>query len=235
MKSQLIVQNIQNLSKMCPLEKIQLYGQELVIVVKSKLLYDILVLLKYHLSYQFILLTCITGVDYPHNKYRFKLVYELLSIRYNSRLRIKIFTYELGSVLSSTSIFAAAGWFESEIWDREYPSEEEVEMMQGNQTLISALQISIQPKQILKKLMEKKITAIAWDYIRDESGVFPVVRTLGEIAGTTSMLVAGELLSSVNGGKGIGTGFSYDGLSYNPRQIVEYLKHKLHGEEEKCP
>lgn len=83
------------------------------------------------------------------------------------------------------------------------PSEGEVEMMKGNQTLISALQISIQPKQILKKLMEKKITAIAWDYIRDTSGVFPVVRTLGEIAGTTSVLVASELLSSFNGGKGI--------------------------------
>jgi alanine dehydrogenase len=83
------------------------------------------------------------------------------------------------------------------------PSEEEVEMMKGNQTLISALQISIQPKKILKKLMEKKITAIAWDYIRDESGVFPVVRTLGEIAGTTSILVAGELLSSFNDGKGM--------------------------------
>lgn len=83
------------------------------------------------------------------------------------------------------------------------PSEEEVELMQGNQTLISALQISIQPKKILKKLMEKKITAIAWDYIRDESGVFPVVRTMGEIAGTTSMLVAGELLSSFSEGKGI--------------------------------
>ncbi len=83
------------------------------------------------------------------------------------------------------------------------PSEEEVEMMKGNQTLISALQISIQPKKILQKLMEKKITAVAWDYIRDESGVFPVVRTLGEIAGTTSMLVAGELLSSFSKGKGI--------------------------------
>ncbi|MBL4862334.1 MAG: alanine dehydrogenase [Crocinitomicaceae bacterium] len=83
------------------------------------------------------------------------------------------------------------------------PSEEEVEMMSGNQTLISALQISIQPKVILQKLMEKKITAIAWDYIRDESGVFTVVRTLGEIAGTTSMLVAGELLSSFNHGKGM--------------------------------
>jgi alanine dehydrogenase len=83
------------------------------------------------------------------------------------------------------------------------PSEEEVELMPGNQTLISALQLSIQPKVILQKLMQKKVTAIAWDYIRDEEGVFPVVRTMGEIAGTTSILVAAELLSTFNEGKGI--------------------------------
>jgi alanine dehydrogenase len=83
------------------------------------------------------------------------------------------------------------------------PSEEEVELMPGGQTLISALQLSIQPKVILQKLMEKKITAIAWDYIKDEEGVFPVVRTMGEIAGTTSILIAGELLSSFSSGKGI--------------------------------
>ncbi|MDB4516440.1 alanine dehydrogenase [Crocinitomicaceae bacterium] len=83
------------------------------------------------------------------------------------------------------------------------PSEQEIEMMPGNQTLISALQISIQPKKILQNLMEKKVTAIAWDYIRDESGVFPVVRTMGEIAGTTAILVAGNLLSSFNQGKGM--------------------------------
>lgn len=83
------------------------------------------------------------------------------------------------------------------------PSEAEVEMMKGNQTLISALQISIQPKKILQKLMEKKITAIAWDYIRDESGVFPVVRTMGEIAGTTAILMAGNLLTTFNEGKGM--------------------------------
>lgn len=83
------------------------------------------------------------------------------------------------------------------------PSEEEVEMMKGNQTLISALQISIQPKKILEKLIAKKITAVAWDYIRDDSGTFPVVRTLGEIAGTTSILVAGDLLSCFNSGKGL--------------------------------
>ncbi len=83
------------------------------------------------------------------------------------------------------------------------PTAEEVDMMSGNQTLISALQISIQPKEILQKMIAKKITAIAWDYIRDDEGVFHVVRTMGEIAGTTSILIAGELLSSFNKGKGI--------------------------------
>lgn len=83
------------------------------------------------------------------------------------------------------------------------PSDEEVEMMSGNQTLISALQLSAQPKVILQKLMQKKITAVAWDYIQDDEGVFPVVRSMGEIAGTTSILIAGELLSSYHSGKGI--------------------------------
>ncbi len=83
------------------------------------------------------------------------------------------------------------------------PSEDEVEMMSGNQTLISALQISIQPREILQKLSAKKVTAIAWDYIRDDSGAFPVVRTMGEIAGTTSILLAGDLLSCFNQGKGM--------------------------------
>jgi alanine dehydrogenase len=83
------------------------------------------------------------------------------------------------------------------------PSEEEVELMVGGQTFISALQIATQPKEILQQLIAKKITAIAWDYVRDEEGVFSIVRTLGEIAGTTSILVAGELLSSFSSGKGM--------------------------------
>lgn len=83
------------------------------------------------------------------------------------------------------------------------PSEEEVELMTGGQTFISALQIATQPKEILQQLIAKKITAIAWDYVRDEEGVFSIVRTLGEIAGTTSILVAGELLSSFSSGKGM--------------------------------
>lgn len=83
------------------------------------------------------------------------------------------------------------------------PTDEEVELMPGNQTLISALQLSVQPKAILQKLMQKKITAVAWDYIQDEEGVFPVVRSMGEIAGTTSILIAAELLADFGTGKGI--------------------------------
>ncbi|NOQ73567.1 MAG: alanine dehydrogenase [Crocinitomix sp.] len=83
------------------------------------------------------------------------------------------------------------------------PSDEEIEMMPGNQTLISALQLTLQPKKTLVSLMNKKITAIAWDYIQDEHTIFPVVRAMGEIAGNTSILIASELLSDYKTGKGI--------------------------------
>ena len=117
MNSQLIVKNIQNLYKTCPLEKIQLYEQELVVVVKSNVLHDILTFFKHHTLFQFNILTCITGVDYPNNKYRFKLVYELLSIRYNIRFRVKTFTHELFGINSCDQLYFSAGWYECEIWD----------------------------------------------------------------------------------------------------------------------
>jgi alanine dehydrogenase len=83
------------------------------------------------------------------------------------------------------------------------PKKEEIELMPGNQTLISALQLTLQPKETLITLMQKQITAIAWDYIKDDHGIYPVVRTMGEIAGNTSILIAAELLSNFQNGKGI--------------------------------
>ena len=115
MNSPIIAKNIQNLYKMCPLKKVQLYGQELVVVVNSKVLYDILVFFKYHIPFQFNILTCITGVDYPNNEYRFNLVYELLSIRYNIRIRVKTFTHELIGIDSCDKLYFTAGWYECEI------------------------------------------------------------------------------------------------------------------------
>lgn len=83
------------------------------------------------------------------------------------------------------------------------PSLDEIELMQRKQTLISALQLSIQPKDFLKKLMAKKVSAISWEYIMDNEGIFPVVRAMGEIAGNTAVLIAAEYLSNVNKGRGL--------------------------------
>jgi alanine dehydrogenase len=82
------------------------------------------------------------------------------------------------------------------------PSLPEIGMMQGRQTLLSALQLTVQPENFVKELMTKKITAIAFDWIKDEDSIFPVIRSMGEIAGGTSILIAAEYLSNANNGQG---------------------------------
>jgi alanine dehydrogenase len=67
----------------------------------------------------------------------------------------------------------------------------------------SALQLTLQHDNFLKQLMEKKVTALAFDYIKDDDNMYPIVRSLGEIAGTTSILIAAELLSTANKGMGL--------------------------------
>lgn len=82
------------------------------------------------------------------------------------------------------------------------PSPQEIELMQPKQTLLSTLQLPAQPENFLKKLIDKKITALAFEWIKDEEGVFPVIRSMGEIAGGTSILIAAEYLSNANNGQG---------------------------------
>jgi alanine dehydrogenase len=82
------------------------------------------------------------------------------------------------------------------------PSLDEIEMIQQRQTLFSALQLTVQPENFVKQLMDKKITAIAYDYIKDQDGIYSVIRSMGEIAGSTSILIAAEYLSNVNNGQG---------------------------------
>tara|TARA_B110000046_G_scaffold32734_1_gene35127 strand:- start:1359 stop:2576 length:1218 start_codon:yes stop_codon:yes gene_type:complete len=81
-------------------------------------------------------------------------------------------------------------------------SDEEMEFLKPKQVLISAMQLNVHPKDYIKNLMSKRVTAIAWDYIADEDGILPIVRSMGEIAGTTSILIAAEYLSN-NKGQGI--------------------------------
>jgi len=97
------------------------------------------------------------------------------------------------------------------------PSPQEVEMMQQKQTLISALQLTVQPENFLKQLMAKRITAIAFDWIKDGDGIYSVIRSMGEIAGGTSILIAAEYLSNANSGQGAILG-GISGIS--PTEVV---------------
>ena len=83
------------------------------------------------------------------------------------------------------------------------PTEVEIDLMHQGQTLMSALQLNLQLKTTLLKLIEKRITAIAWDFIQDDDGIYPTVRTMGEIAGNTAILIAAECLSNMNDGVGL--------------------------------
>ena len=85
----------------------------------------------------------------------------------------------------------------------EPPTMEEIDLMKGRQTLVSALQITTQSREYIEQLLEKKITALAFEYIQDESGFMPVIRSMSEIAGNTSLLIASEYLSNANNGKGL--------------------------------
>ena len=106
------------LIKVLPIVRFEFYNKkESSLLVHINLLHKILLILKNHFKYQFKVLTCVSGVDYPENFYRFQVVYELLSIKFNSRLRVKILVNELIPVDSIEQIFPAATWWECEIWD----------------------------------------------------------------------------------------------------------------------
>jgi alanine dehydrogenase len=99
------------------------------------------------------------------------------------------------------------------------PSLECIDLMHPKQTIISALQLVVQPKDYLKKMMAKRVSAVAWDFIKDEDGIFPIVRAMGEIAGNTSVLIAAEYLSNTNNGNGL----MFGGISGVPPTEVVIL------------
>jgi alanine dehydrogenase len=85
----------------------------------------------------------------------------------------------------------------------EPPSLEEIKLINPQALLISALQIKTQNKFYFEALAKKRITALGFEFIKDEDGAYPAVRQLSEIAGTASVLIASELLSNVNEGNGL--------------------------------
>jgi alanine dehydrogenase len=97
------------------------------------------------------------------------------------------------------------------------PTLDEIEKMKTKQTLFSALQLTVQPEDFLKLLIKKKLNCVAFDMITDEAGIYPFIRSMGEIAGGTSILVAAELLSNANNGVGSMLG-GISGIS--PTEVV---------------
>lgn len=82
------------------------------------------------------------------------------------------------------------------------PSMTELKYMQDKQTLVSILQIGMQQKDFILKLGSKRVTALAYEYIRDETDTLPVIQAMSEIVGSTSILIAAEYLSNTTSGRG---------------------------------
>jgi len=94
----------------------------------------------------------------------------------------------------------------------EPPTLEELELMNPGTVLISALQLKARQKSYIDALAKKKITALGFEFIKDEDGSYPAVKALSEIAGTASVLIASELM--VKGDEG--NGFLFGNISGVP-------------------
>ena len=111
------LKSVLTLNKILPTILFQKFNSEISLLVRVKNLLITLITLKKSILYQFTLLTAISGVDYYNNKYRFNVTYELLSLVYNTRVRVKVFLTEIDSVPSIVEIFKNANWWEREVWD----------------------------------------------------------------------------------------------------------------------
>ncbi len=100
--------------------------------------------------------------------------------------------YEKSEVYKATTIIKSAPI-----------SEEEVAWLQPNQVVISPIHMPFLKKEMIEQLVQKKIIAIAFDSIKDDSGTYPIVRSMSEIAGSSAILTAAKYLNNVHNGKGI--------------------------------
>jgi len=83
------------------------------------------------------------------------------------------------------------------------PAEDEIDLLKFGQIIFSPVHLPTLNKEYIQKLMSKKVTSIAYEYLQDESGAYPIVRTVSEIVGSTAVLIAAEYLSNANKGQGV--------------------------------
>ena len=101
-------------------------------------------------------------------------------------------------------VFSKEEVYESDVVVKiEPPTESEIKLLKKDQQLISAIQLETREKKYFQSLLDKNVTSIAIEHITDEEGKLPLLRSMSEIAGTSSLLIASEYLSNVNHGKGL--------------------------------
>jgi len=82
-------------------------------------------------------------------------------------------------------------------------TEKEAGLLKGNQIVISFMNAATMGEETLSALTRKRVTALAAERIKDNDGILPVVESMSEISGITSVLIASEYLSNTSGGKGV--------------------------------
>jgi len=99
----------------------QKFNNEKTYIIHKKNLLLSLLILKNHVNFQYKVLSSIAGVDFLSTQFdknfRFAVVYDLLSIKFKNRLRLKVFLNEISTISSSCSVYYNANWWEREVWD----------------------------------------------------------------------------------------------------------------------
>lgn len=98
-------------------QQFTVWKDELSICIPPSGVIPVFSFLKNHTAAEFTQLSDITAVDYPTKDQRFEVVYNLLSIRHNSRIRVKTYADEATPVPSLTGLYEGALWYEREVWD----------------------------------------------------------------------------------------------------------------------
>ncbi|PVF98834.1 putative NADH-ubiquinone oxidoreductase 30.4 kDa subunit mitochondrial precursor [Serendipita vermifera] len=99
------------------IQQFSVVRDELTLYVAPSALIPVLTFLRDHTNSQFKQLVDISGADYPTRDQRFEIVYHLLSVRHQGRIRVKTYADEVNGVPTATGLFNSANWYEREVWD----------------------------------------------------------------------------------------------------------------------
>jgi NADH dehydrogenase (ubiquinone) Fe-S protein 3 len=116
--TQLFTKYLENIIQDLPFVQLQIFQDEISGHLSDpNQLISSMTYLHSHTQGQYKILSCISGVDYPQRNNRFEVVYDILSIKYNNRFRLKTSIHSTSSLDSIMGIYLAANWWEREIWD----------------------------------------------------------------------------------------------------------------------